>query len=167
MRPDIHAPDIHSPDTRSANTLTIDALLARIEAIFSAAGMNALQAGAMLPFGGHKGSAISTMIELLAGIMIGDMTSPEVLDYLGSTTLAPRHGELILAFSPEAFARGRPGNPFARAESLFEAIIGQGARLPSQRRFKARAESARDGVTLSDAEIAQLDHFLAKGLAAV
>ena len=34
-------------------------------------------AGAMLPFGEHKGSAISTMIELLAGIMIGDLTSPE------------------------------------------------------------------------------------------
>ena len=34
-------------------------------------------AGAMLPFGGHKGSAISTMIELLAGVMIGDLTSPE------------------------------------------------------------------------------------------
>ena len=37
-------------------------------------------AGAMLPFGGHKGSAIGTMIELLAGIMIGDLTSREALD---------------------------------------------------------------------------------------
>lgn len=51
------------------------------------------------------------MIELLAGIMIGDLTSPEVLDYLGTTTLAPFHGELIVAFSPEAFAKGRPGDP--------------------------------------------------------
>ncbi|EDQ03658.1 putative malate dehydrogenase protein [Sulfitobacter indolifex HEL-45] len=39
-------------------------------------------AGAMLPFGGHKGSAISTMIELLAGVMIGDLTSPEARDAL-------------------------------------------------------------------------------------
>ncbi len=124
-------------------------------------------AGAMLPFGGHKGSAISTMIELLAGIMIGDLTSPEVLDYLGTTTLAPRHGELILAFSPEAFAKGRPGDPFARAETLFEAITGQGARLPSQRRFRARAQSVADGVTLSADEIAQLERFLDLGLDAV
>ncbi|SED28916.1 Ldh family oxidoreductase [Rhodobacter sp. 24-YEA-8] len=124
-------------------------------------------AGAMLPFGGHKGSAISTMIELLAGIMIGDLTSPEVLDYLGSTTLAPRHGELILAFSPEAFAKGRPGDPFARAETLFDAIIGQGARLPSQRRFRARAESAAEGITLSADEIAQLERFQRLGLDAV
>lgn len=124
-------------------------------------------AGAMLPFGGHKGSAIATMVELLAGIMIGDLTSPEVLDYLGTTTLAPFHGELILAFSPEAFAKGRPGDPFARAEVLFEAIVGQGARLPSQRRFAARKTSESQGITLSAAEIQQLDRLLDKGLDAV
>ncbi|CAN7263188.1 Ldh family oxidoreductase [Rhizobium sp. LjRoot30] len=124
-------------------------------------------AGAMLPFGGHKGSAIATMVELLAGIMIGDLTSPEVLDYLGTTTLAPFHGELILAFSPEAFAKGRPGDPFARAEVLFEAIVGQGARLPSQRRFAARKTSESQGITLSAAEMQQLERLLDKGLDAV
>ncbi|MBL0375430.1 Ldh family oxidoreductase [Rhizobium sp. KVB221] len=128
---------------------------------------DAALAGAMLPFGSHKGSAIGTMIELLAGIMIGDLTSPEVLDYLGTTTLAPFHGELIIAFSPEAFAAGRPGNPFARAEVLFEAIVGQGARLPSQRRFVARRKSETEGVTLTAAEIEQLDRLLALGLDAV
>jgi delta1-piperideine-2-carboxylate reductase len=121
----------------------------------------------MLPFGGHKGSAIGTMIELLAGIMIGDLTSPEVLDYLGTTTLAPFHGELIIALSPEAFAKGRPGDPFARAELLFDAIVGQGARLPSQRRFVARGKSETEGVTLTAAETEQLDRLLEKGLDAV
>ena len=87
---------------------------------------------------GHKGSAISTMVELLAGTMIGDLTSAEALDYLGTTTLAPHHGELVLAFSPERFSGSRRGDPFALAEVLFEAIAGQGARLPSQRRFTAR-----------------------------
>ena len=124
-------------------------------------------AGAMLPFGGHKGSAIGTMIELLAGIMIGDLTSPEVLDYLGTTTLAPFHGELILAFSPEAFSKGRPGDPFARAEVLFETIVGQGARLPSQRRFAARTKSKAEGIALTAAEIGQLDRLLDQGLDAV
>ena len=124
-------------------------------------------AGAMLPFGGHKGSAIGTMIELLAGVMIGDLTSPEVLDYLGTTTLAPFHGELIIALSPEAFAKGRPGDPFARAETLFEAIVGGGARLPSQRRFAARKVSEAEGITLTAAEIEQLDRLMEKGLDAV
>jgi LDH2 family malate/lactate/ureidoglycolate dehydrogenase len=124
-------------------------------------------AGAMLPFGGHKGSAIGTMIELLAAVMIGDLTSPEVLDFLGTTTLAPFHGELILALSPEKFAAGRPGDPFARAELLFEAIKGQGARLPSERRFAARETAEAEGVSLTEAEVAQLDRFLALGLEAI
>lgn len=124
-------------------------------------------AGSMLPFGGHKGSAIGTMIELLAGIMIGDLTSPEVLDYLGTTTLAPFHGELIIAMSPEAFSAGREGDPFARAEVLFDAIAGQGARLPSQRRFAARMKSEAEGITLTTEEMEQLDRLLEQGLEAV
>ena len=43
-------------------------------------------------FGGHKGSAISTMIELLAGVMIGDLTSPEARDALGIGIAAQRVG---------------------------------------------------------------------------
>jgi delta1-piperideine-2-carboxylate reductase len=124
-------------------------------------------AGAMLPFGGHKGSAIGTMIELLAGVMIGDLTSPESLARLGGTNLAPAHGELLLAFSPQAFAAGRDGDPFARAEALFEAIAGQGARLPSQRRFAARARAEAEGLRLSRQETDLLDRLLARGLDAV
>lgn len=124
-------------------------------------------AGAMLPFGGHKGSAIGTMIELLAGVMIGDLTSPEVLEQLGTTTLAPHHGELVIALSPEAFAKGRPGDPFARAELLFEAIVGQGARLPSARRRAARARAGREGIALTEAEMCDLDRMQRLGLDAV
>jgi delta1-piperideine-2-carboxylate reductase len=123
-------------------------------------------AGAMLPFGGHKGSAISTMIELLAGVMIGDFTSPEALDFLGTTTLAPRHGELIIAFDPARMAGGR-GNPQERGEILIEAIAGQGARLPSQRRFAARRDSLAKGIMLTAAEMALLEKLKDKGLDAI
>ncbi|AML52874.1 Ldh family oxidoreductase [Falsihalocynthiibacter arcticus] len=123
--------------------------------------------GAMLPFGGHKGSAISTMIELLAGVMIGDMTSPEALEFLGATNIAPRHGELIIAFSPEKFAEGRGGASLDRAETLFDAILGQGARLPSQRRFAARAESQANGIRLTAEEVALLERLRKDGLKAV
>ena len=71
-------------------------------------------AGAMLPFGGHKGSAIGTMIELLAGIMIGDLTSEGSLAYLGSTTLAPAHGELVDRLLAGGF-RGRAAGGSVRA----------------------------------------------------
>ena len=57
--------------------------------------------------------------------------------------------------------------PPSPPEGLFEAIVGQGARLPSQRRFAARAVSASQGITLTDAEIAQLDRLEALGLDAI
>lgn len=112
-------------------------------------------AGAMLPFGGHKGSALGTMIELLGAVLIGDLTSRDCLDRIKTTTLSPIHGELIIAFSPQVFSRGRAEDPFSRAEALFDAILGQGARLPSQRRFTARARSLADGIQLPAAEVAQ------------
>lgn len=123
--------------------------------------------GAMLPFGGHKGSAISMMIELLAGVMIGDMTSPEALAFLGSTSVAPRHGELVIAFSPERFAAGRGGIDLTRAEALFDAVLDQGARLPSQRRFAARVRSDADGISLTADEVAMLGRLKDAGLDAV
>jgi len=119
--------------------------------------------GAMLPFGGHKGSAIATMIEILAGAMIGDLTSRGALDYLGTTALFPRHGELILAFDPQRFAAGRSGDPMDHAEVLFSALVGQGARLPSQRRFAARSKALAEGIELSPQELDRLDALQRRG----
>ena len=100
-------------------------------------------AGAMLPFGGHKGSAIALMIELLAGPLIGDLTSRESLDLNGPPGVAPLGGELVLAISPDRFGRDRSTGS---AEALFEAITGQGARLPSVRRYAARRRAEANGV---------------------
>jgi LDH2 family malate/lactate/ureidoglycolate dehydrogenase len=107
-----------------------------------------LQHGAMLTFGGHKGSALATMIELLAGPLLGDLTSLESMAIDGAIGGTPRHGELILAFDPSFFSASAPGADQARAEQLFEAITSQGARLPSQRRFEARARSLAHGVSI-------------------
>lgn len=107
-----------------------------------------LHQGAMLTFGGHKGSALSTMIELLAGPLIGDLTSIESKALDGNAGGTPCHGELILAFDPGFFAQGDAGTDQARAEQLFQAITDQGARLPSQRRFEARARSLAQGVRI-------------------
>lgn len=125
---------------------------------------DAALAGAMLPFGEHKGSAISTMIELMAGIMIGDLTSKEALDFLGTTSLAPNHGELILAFCPEAFSGSRRGNALAAAEVFFQSIVDQGSRLPSQRRYIAREQANQNGIFLSKQEFEQLEKQQELGL---
>jgi len=124
-------------------------------------------AGAMLPFGAHKGSAISIMIELLAGALIGDLTSKGALDELGALTMAPRHGELILVFDPVRLSAGRGVDPFASAEALFAGISEQGARLPSERRYAARAQAEANGIPLSAEQEALLARYEAEGFGAL
>ncbi len=101
--------------------------------------------GAMLTFGGYKGSALSIMIELLAGPLIDDLTSLERMEFAAGTGGAPYHGEILLAFDPAHFSGGRVAENDARAERLFADIVDQGARLPSQRRFAARARNLARG----------------------
>ena len=96
-----------------------------------------------------KGSALASMIELMAGPLIGDLTSAQSLALDGRLGGAPHHGELILAFDPRFFSGRDPALDQAGAEALFTAITGQGARLPSQRRFEARARSQIHGVQVA------------------
>lgn len=102
--------------------------------------------GAMQTFGGHKGSALAAMIELLAGALIGDLTSADSLAFDDGAGATPCHGELLLAFDPKRFGGDDVEAGQQRAEHLFSAITGQGARLPSQRRFDARQRSLAEGV---------------------
>ncbi|WP_196259799.1 Ldh family oxidoreductase [Pelagibacterium limicola] len=101
--------------------------------------------GAMLPFGGHKGSALSLMIELLAGPLIGDLTSLESMQYDEGAEAAPLHGQLLIAIDPARFTGGDSASHLARAEALLDATAGQGARLPGQRRHEARARTLAAG----------------------
>ncbi|SMG53500.1 Ldh family oxidoreductase [Paraburkholderia susongensis] len=109
--------------------------------------------GAMLTFGSYKGSALSTMIELLAGPLLGDLMSFESQQVDAGAAITPFHGELLVAFSPQGFVGSKDGATanHERAESLFNAIVDQGARLPSQRRFEARAKAIREGVRIDRA----------------
>lgn len=102
--------------------------------------------GAMLTFGGHKGSALSTMVELIAGPLIGDMTSAESLAFDDGAGSSPFGGELIVAIDPAGFLGAQAAEHIARAEAVFDGITGQGARLPSQRRYEGRARSLANGV---------------------
>lgn len=105
-------------------------------------------AGAMLTFGGHKGSALAAMVELIAGPLIGDLMSFESMAFDAGAGVAPLHGELLLALDPAVFLGADASKHIVRAENLFSAIIEQGARLPSQRRFAARLRSDANGITI-------------------
>lgn len=104
--------------------------------------------GAMRTFGGHKGSALAAMVELLVGALIGDMTSQESMEFDDGVGATPCHGELVIAFDPKVFLGDDLGAGLARGERMLDAIVAQGARLPSQRRFDARARSIANGVRI-------------------
>jgi delta1-piperideine-2-carboxylate reductase len=109
---------------------------------------SAALAGAMLTFGGHKGSALAAMVELLSGALIGDMISMESMAFDEGVGATPCHGELIIAFDTAIFSNGKAEEANGRAEQLFDDIVEQGARLPSQRRFDARKRSFEEGVRI-------------------
>jgi LDH2 family malate/lactate/ureidoglycolate dehydrogenase len=112
--------------------------------------------GAMLTFGEHKGSALSTMIELLAGPLIGDLTSAQSQTFDDGRGGAPYHGELIFAIDPAAF--GMRADDWAGAEQLFAGFTAQGARLPSQRRRAARERTRANGhVRMNAALVVELE----------
>ncbi|WP_276208211.1 Ldh family oxidoreductase [Halomonas sp. NO4] len=115
-------------------------------------------AGALLPFGGHKGSALSIMIELLAGPLIGDRLGHQTRPADGSGEGMPQHGEFILAMDPHSFLGADAEARLQQAEALFEGVMAQGARLPSQRRHAARERSQAEGVAIP----AELYHELVK-----
>lgn len=112
----------------------------------------AILAGAQSPFGGHKGSSIALMVELLAGVLIGQPTSPEAGREESSRggledTGPPNGGVFLLAFDPEKFGdstgwRGHAASFFSELRSL------PGVRLPGDRRRAERARIAREGATI-------------------
>ncbi|MCX5589969.1 Ldh family oxidoreductase [Alcaligenes endophyticus] len=104
--------------------------------------------GAMLTFGGYKGSALATMVEIMAGALIGDWNSLQSLDYDNGANAAPTHGELILAFDPARLGGKTLAEQQEMAEGLFATIVDQGARLPSERRYAARLRSQQDGIAV-------------------
>ncbi|QHF29115.1 Ldh family oxidoreductase [Pseudomonas sp. R32] len=120
-----------------------------------------LDRGAMLTFGGHKGSALAAMVELIAGPLIGDLTSAESLAHADGSKASPYHGELLIALDPRRFLGDAADQHLARAEAVFESIEGQGARLPSARRYAARARSLVEGVEIPQALYNDLRALLA------
>ena len=107
---------------------------------------NEVLKGAQLPFGGYKGSAIALMVDLLAGPLIGEVTSVEAGDADNGDGTAALGGELILAFDPARFGAE---DPVGHGERLFERMLAmEGVRLPGDRRLIARAETPTTGIEI-------------------
>jgi delta1-piperideine-2-carboxylate reductase len=105
----------------------------------------AILEGAQLPFGGYKGSAIALMVDLLAGPLIGEMTSMEIgaNDDGSGPALG---GQLILAFDPSRFGEADAG---ARGDTLFSELESEeGVRLPGTRRALNRLRTPTEGIRI-------------------
>lgn len=103
--------------------------------------------GVQLPFGGHKGSAIALMVELLAAGLIGQPFSFEAGEQDNKDGGPPRGGIFLIALDPARF--GDAKGWLAHAESFFQRLGGfEGARLPGDRRIRNRARIDLEGAQL-------------------
>ena len=113
-----------------------------------------LEGGALLPFGGHKGSALSMMVELLAAALTGGNFSFEFdwSNHPGAKT--PWTGQLLIVIDPSKAA----GQGFAeRSGELVRQMHGVGLkRLPGDRRHWQRSKSLAEGIVLDAQTLAQL-----------
>ncbi|ETK22044.1 MULTISPECIES: Ldh family oxidoreductase [Pseudomonas] len=113
-----------------------------------------LEGGALLPFGGHKGSALSMMVELLAAALTGGNFSFEFnwSDHPGART--PWTGQLLIVIDPSKTA----GQSFAeRSQELVRQMHAAGLRrLPGDRRHRTRAKSEQEGILLDAQELQNL-----------
>ena len=114
----------------------------------------AILAGVQLPFGGYKGSAIALMVELMTGGLAGGLFAHESrADYKGDG--GPSNtAQSFIAIDPERLAG--PGFR-AHVETLLRRVLANGeARLPGDRRHRARARTQTEGIAVDDALLARV-----------
>jgi (2R)-3-sulfolactate dehydrogenase (NADP+) len=109
-------------------------------------------AGTMLPLGDAKGTALALMVELLAAGLSHANFAAEASSFLDAKGPPPGTGQLLIAFDASAF--GGTLDHFAALAASIEAQPG--ARLPGARRLMARAKAEREGVTVTDALLAEI-----------
>ena len=97
------------------------------------------QGGVILPFGGYKGSAIATMIELLAAGLVGESFSYEAAEKDNKDGGPARGGEFIIALAPEVLAG--PDWQTHSEQFLTRLENMDGVRLPGQRRHARRLDT--------------------------
>ena len=105
-------------------------------------------AGAMLPIGDAKGSALALMVEILAAGLTGSNFGFEASSFLNAEGDAPGVGQLIIAIDPSFFS----GDAFSeRTETIVESILEQpSTRLPGNKRLeKRKLRDSSESITIS------------------
>lgn len=110
--------------------------------------------GLMVPLGGDKGALLALIIELLVVGLSGSRFSYEADSFFDATGNRPRIGQLILTIDP---GLAGPSMFASRMNDLLQTLADDaGTRLPGQRRFKQRAMGFKNGVTVSDVVVEEI-----------
>ena len=110
--------------------------------------------GLMVPLGGDKGALLALIVELLVVGLSGSRFSYEADSFFDPNGNRPRIGQLILTIDP-----GLAGTSVfvSRIQDFMQVLSADtGTRLPGERRFKQRAAGFKDGVTVSDVVVEEI-----------
>jgi ureidoglycolate dehydrogenase (NAD+) len=118
-------------------------------------------AGALLPFGGFKGSGISLLIDLLAGVLPGGRSGPEIVPLYQRLDEPQGVGHLFAAMRVEAFGsltafRARVDETVRRIRALPPAAGAERVFLPGEPEHLRAADYAVRGVPLPSDAVAEL-----------
>jgi (2R)-3-sulfolactate dehydrogenase (NADP+) len=116
---------------------------------------DAALAGTMLPFGDAKGTALALMVELLAAGLTGANFAAEASSFLDAKGEPPATGQLIIAFDPAPIGGSGILGRFAMLAAAIEAQPG--TRLPGTRRLALRQKANAEGLSVSDALLAEIE----------
>lgn len=113
-----------------------------------------LSGGSLVPFGGHKGSAISMMIELMVAGLTGGQFSFEVdwSGYPGAQT--PKTGQIFIGIDPNLSG----GAGFAEKSREFIARLSD-AGMPSYPGYKRWANQNNQKITISENDFQKLNEY--------
>jgi ureidoglycolate dehydrogenase (NAD+) len=118
-------------------------------------------AGALLPFGGAKGSGISIVIDLLAGMLPGGRSGPEIVPLYQRLSEPQGVGHLFMVLridafgSPEAFAR-RVDETVRKIRALPPAAGASRAYLPGELEHLRAQEYQARGIPLPSDAVAEV-----------
>ncbi|MGE0749770.1 MAG: Ldh family oxidoreductase [Variibacter sp.] len=107
-----------------------------------------LEGGAMRPFGGHKGSSIAFMVEVMAAAITGGQFGYEHDQTGYPAAQTTRAGQCVILIDPNRSAGSSFG---ARIEALLKQAAASGvSRLPAAHRYARREKSRTAGIPISD-----------------
>jgi LDH2 family malate/lactate/ureidoglycolate dehydrogenase len=124
-------------------------------------------AGAVVPFGGPKGSGLAMGVDLLCGALLSGVFGSGIGDMYDDWTRTQRVGQLFIAVDPEAWT-GR--EKFAASVEAFVAEVRalppaaghDRVLLPGEPEDERLAAATRDGLNLSPVTVADLNSLAAE-----